>query len=303
MSNDENRSARHPPPQCETRAKSVAAAIKENGATENKLASTFMDSVPVIAALGQTIWRSLPVIDTTMQQSTLLEASHLTRAWREKQRLQTLVEAADAALTSVSLSELYYGCLRLLLELSKEVSAAKEGFKTLESDGWGPHAAKELLSSIRHRIGATISMFQILTLLSVFGEPKIPAQTWEPPLDHIDGTIRDIQNALHPLDIHPLQSPDNLAKTLMGTFADVYGEVAKGATAEHLRIVRSIVETALGSYLKPLLFGADITAECLQDITDLKCLERALRIRLELLGCLNAILDMYNSALAAALKP
>ncbi|KAJ7659395.1 hypothetical protein B0H17DRAFT_1212922 [Mycena rosella] len=220
-----------------------------------------------------------------------------------------VTQAAEAALTSISLAELGFGSVFFLEELRKELISAKESFERLESSGWGPHASKELLSSIRHTIGGTMAIVEIVTVLSVLGEPKDPA----PMLvgretQHIEETLRGIQAASQPLDAHSHEcpaTPETLTEVLVGAFADVYEDLAKRDTIQQLAIARSVVEATVGPQLKASLFGARITAEILQDMANLKCLERALCIRVELVAHLERILKIYgkNNPLAASLKP
>lgn len=97
----------------------------------------------------------------------------------------------------------------------------------------------------------------------------------------------------------------------------------QGESSDRLFFVGRIVEASLGSQLKPLIFGAKIMTECLDNLTNLKvvvgirgremcpthriqqCLEKALSIRIGLLHHLDGILDTYreHNPLAAALKP
>ncbi|KAJ6483014.1 hypothetical protein DFH09DRAFT_1107165 [Mycena vulgaris] len=259
-------------------AKSVAAAIRKESALAGTLfvcavssyplkfdvltgrvacADLQDDSLPIVSAIGRAIWRSLPVIDSITQQAALTQASlptglglsHLSRSNGTSIGRQTTGRNIE------------------------EVDAARDGFQKLESNDWGAHAVKELLSSIRHQIGGTVSMLRILAVLSVFGEPRIPASFQEPEPHHIEGTVHEIQDGLHPLDGHAVQTPlnpDSVTKMLVESFSDVWSEAAKGEAAECLRIVRSIMEATLGSQLQPLLFGARIAAECLEDFTNLK---------------------------------
>ncbi|KAJ7657494.1 hypothetical protein B0H17DRAFT_1145929 [Mycena rosella] len=84
---------------------------------------------------------------------------------------------------------------------------------------------------------------------------------------------------------------------------DAYDNVAK--RVDNLPIARSVVKAALGLQLKSLLFGARLAAEILTDLANVRRLEIALGMRIELIGKLDEFLRTYTekNPLAAALKP
>ncbi|KAJ7312905.1 hypothetical protein DFH08DRAFT_973119 [Mycena albidolilacea] len=284
------------PPECGTLASKLAQAIQSQD-NSSLIASVIKGTPTLLRKLGEVIWESLPIVDQLLEQATVNEANTA-----ESERLRLLIADAERAINEVQLSGFGHGWTNLLADLDKEVDAAKAGLQALDTSGWGAYSTQEFLSSVRHGIGGFMSVIQTLSLVyAIIGPAPVRLrQNLEPGdnYDEIGSTVRKIQTSLKAT---ATESPTTV---LARRVFSAYQAAIKSEMGHHLAALKPLVELALGAHLKPVLVGATITSECLQDASKLKSLRTALSLRKKLLRHVEEILGEYepNHALVSTLK-
>ncbi|KAJ7773636.1 hypothetical protein DFH07DRAFT_767582 [Mycena maculata] len=215
-----------PPPQCETLAKSLAATI----CTKTGM---FDEGVALIDVLGRTV-----VVVRYKKNNEVAMFGTGAKNARERYRLQKFIAAADEALTNALISQISPEAVQFVSRLTgspiaayvltststnyNELDGAKAGFKKLDESGhgWGAYAVRNFLSTVHDQIMGIISILR--------------------------GTMRQIEDGLHPLAGQAVEAPSRWTGMLAASFAEVWGEIIKNQNVEPAMVLRSIVEAAVG---------------------------------------------------------
>ncbi|KAJ7276985.1 hypothetical protein C8J57DRAFT_1504821 [Mycena rebaudengoi] len=308
-----------PPPLCETLAKEVSEQLQR----ETPSAGAFLGTACGFQALKHALWRSLPILDKMVENKATLEFNEA-----EKCHLTMLLEATDAVLSPDRLSDLGSKDLGFLQTVFNELEDCKKALNNAKSYNWGPNASKQMLMSIRQRVGGATSTLRLMLLLPAFGRPS-EFFSADPIL--MQQTYRTIENAWERPEfqsattINPTPGADaSFAKLLVDAIANTYDQLVRGTPIEAIKAyaggvcdvlelanitesfldLRSAIERVFRSG-NPLVIGAKILGQCLEDLTQLQSLEAELAVRSVLAQELWTLLEKYplQNQLAQNMKP